>query len=170
MRTWLTAAVVALGLALGYAVGFAMSVLVTTSQLPFLTNPYGTKDDFTRVFRGINRLAAAEEVAGSCGARTNNPLAVEDFAIHAIQDRASAIGLNPPLDVARARLALRRAMLAEKDGNQQLRAQYEESASQLLQKSGWQDPSAAHLRQILARLDAEGSTCSTSGQNEVRQK
>jgi hypothetical protein len=47
--------------------------------------------------------------------------------------------------VARARLALRRAALAETNNDLQLKAKYEETAQQLLQKSGWKDPSGTHM-------------------------
>lgn len=163
MRTRLAiAGCLVLGLALGYGVGFATSVVQTTSALPFFANPYASRDSFTSVFRGLGRLGAAEDVAGMCGGAKNDPLAVEDFAIRALQDRVAAAGLNPPLDVARARVALRRAMRAEKNNDPQLKAQYEEAVGQLLQKSGWKDPSAAHLRQIVHQIDTEGSTCSAS--------
>jgi hypothetical protein len=151
-------AVIILGLALGFGAGFATAVVRTTLDLPFLANPDSTRDNFTGLLRGIDRLSAAEMAAASCGGRVD-PLPTEGYAIHAIQGRSAAVGLNPPLDVARATLALRRAMLAEKNGNAQLKTQYEETAEQLLQKSGWKDPSPDHLREILRRMDLEGQTC-----------
>jgi hypothetical protein len=153
-------AVIVLGLALGFGVGFATSVVRITLELPFLANPDSTRDNFTSVFRAMDRLAAAEMTAASCGGRRSDPLPVEEYAIRAIQERSAAAGLNPPLDVARATLALRRAMLAEKNGNSQLKTQYEATAQQLLEKSGWKDPSPDHLREILRRMDMEGQTCS----------
>jgi hypothetical protein len=155
-------AVIVLGLALGFGVGFATSVFRTTLDLPFLANPDSTRDNFTGLLRGIDRLSAAEMTAGSCGGRSVDPFPSEEYAIRAIQERSAAAGLNPPLDVARATLALRRAMLAEKNSNPQLKTQYEEAAQQLLQKSGWKDPSPDHLREILRRMDLEGQTCNTN--------
>jgi hypothetical protein len=153
-------AVVILGLALGYGAGFATCVVGTFSEMPFVTNPYAGRDSFTKVFRGFGRLGAAEIVAGSCGRPKNDPLAAEDYAIQAIQAAAPTASLSPPLDVARARLALRRAKLAETNNDPQGKMQYEEAASQLLQKSGWKDPSAAHIQQIVAQIDTDGNTCS----------
>lgn len=163
MRTRLNiAAFVTLGLVLGYGIGFGTSVVETESEMSPLSNPYASHDAFTTVFRGLGKLDGAEMVAGFCGKPKNDPLAVEEYAIRAIQDRAAATNLSPPLDVARARLALRRANLAEKNNDLQLKTRYEETAQQLLEKSGWTDPSAAHLRKIVTRLDAEGNTCSPS--------
>lgn len=164
------AACVLLGLALGYGAGFATRVVGVFSEMPFVSNPYAGRDSFAKVFRGFGRLGAAETVAGSCGRPKNDPLAAEDFAIHAIQDAASAASLNPPLDVAQARLALRRANLAEKNNDPQGKTQYDETASQLLQKSGWKDPSAAHVRQIVTQIDADGNTCSPGEAKAGQQK
>jgi hypothetical protein len=164
------AACVLLGLALGYGAGFATCVVGVFSEMSFLTNPYAGRDSFTKVFRGFGRLGAAETVAGVCGSPKKDPLAAEDLAIHAIQDAASAVSLNPPLDVARARLALRRANLAEKNNDPQRKAQYEDAASQLLQKSGWKDPSPAHMRQIVTQIDTDGNTCSPSQAKAGQQK
>jgi hypothetical protein len=163
-------AVIVLGLALGYGAGFATSVVRTTLDLPFMANPDSSHDNFTSVFRAMNRLSAAEMAAASCGGRKVDPLPVEEFAIRAIQERSAAAGLNPPLDVARATVAVRRAMLAEKNGNLQLKTQYEETAQELLQKSGWKDPSPDHLREILRRMDREGQTCSAGGAKEGHAK
>ncbi len=161
MRTRLTiAAFVLFGLAVGYGIGFATSAVGVMSEMPMMSNPYASRDGFTSVFKALGRLGAAEDVAGFCGSAKTASLTSEDFAIRAIADRASAASLNPPLDVARARLAVRRAMLAEKDNDLQLKTQYEETASALLQKSGWNDPSPSHMRQIVTRLDTEGNTCS----------
>lgn len=171
MRTRLTvAAFVVLGLALGYGIGFATSVVGVMSDIPMMANPYTSRDSFTSVFQAVGRLAAAEDVAGFCGSSKTDPLTNEDFAIRAIEDRASAASLNPPLDVARARLAVRRAILAENHNNLQLKTRYEETANALLQKSGWKDPSASHMRQIVTRLDTDGSTCSPSHAKEGQQK
>jgi hypothetical protein len=164
------AACLVLGLVLGYGAGFATHAVGVFSEMPFVSNPYAGRDSFTKVFRGFGRLGAAETVAGFCGSPKSDPLAAEDFAIHAIQDAASAASLNPPLDVARARLALRRANLAEKNNDPRAKTQYEETASQLLQKSGWKDPTAAHLRQIVAQIDADGNTCSPSDAKAGQQR
>ena len=69
------------------------------------------------------------------------------------------LSLNPPLDVARARLALRRARAAEKNNDLRLKSKYEEDAQQLLEKSGWKDSSPAHLRQIIYAIDSRENTC-----------
>jgi len=163
MRTWVTIAVsVALGLALGYGVGFVTSSAQAIFEMSAMTKAEPSYDAFTTVFRGVGRLAGAEVVAGFCRKPKNDPLASEDDAIRAIQNRAAAADLNPPLDVARARLAMRRAILAEKNNDLQLKSQYEETARQLLQKSGWEDPSPAHMRQIVTKLDTDGNTCGPS--------
>lgn len=163
MRSWLAmCAVVVLGLAFGYGAGFATSAVGAITKSPLLTNPRASRDNFTGVFQGLNRLAAAEVAGGACDSPIADYLSVEDDAISAIQDRAAAAGLNPPLDVARARLALRRARLAEKNNDTQLKTQYEEAAQQLLQESGWKDPSLSHLRQIVYEVDRRENTCSAS--------
>jgi DNA helicase IV len=92
-------------------------------------------------------------------------LSAEDGAITAIQERAATVGLNPPLDVARARLALRRSRVAEKNNELQLKKKYEEDVQQLLQKSGWKDSSPAHLRQIVYAIDSRENTCRPSTPN-----
>ncbi len=171
MRARLTiAACAVLGLALGYGIGFATSVVRATSDIPPMANPYASRDRFTSVFRAMGRLGAAEDAAGFCASSKQDPLTLEDLAIRAIDDRAGAAKLNPPLDVARARLAVRRAILAEKNNDLQLKTRYEETANELLQKSGWKDPSASHMRQIVTLLDTEGNTCSPSRAKGGQQK
>jgi hypothetical protein len=169
MRSWLAmCAVVLLGLALGYGLGFATSAVGTVKEFPWLSprfveNPYSSADNFTVVFREFSRLAFAEIAATACDVPKKDAyFSTEDHAIHVIQDRVAAAGLNPPLDLARARLALRRAEFAEKNNDLQLKTQYEETVQQLLQKSGWKDPSPAHLRQIVDRIDYHQDTCSAS--------
>lgn len=163
-------AVVVLGLALGYGSGFATSAVASMTELPLLTSPYTSQDSFTGVFRGMNRLAAAEIAGGACDVPTDDYLSAEDYAISAIQDQTTKAGLNPPLDLARARLALRRARLAEKNNDPQLKTQYEEAVQQLLKKSGWNDPSPAHLRQIVYEIDSRENTCSASAVKVDRPK
>jgi hypothetical protein len=171
MKTRLiVAAFIALGLAFGYCAGFVTSTIETVSDLPLSARSDSSHDGLTGVFQGMGRLAAAEIAAGNCGNKKQNPLTREEYAIRAIQDRASAAGLNPPLDVARARLALRRAALAETNNDLQLKAKYEETAQQLLQKSGWKDPSGTHMRQIVTKLDTDGRTCSPRAENGEQQK
>lgn len=166
MRTRFTiAACVVVGLGLGYGAGFATCVVGTFREMPFVAKPDAARDNFTKVFRGFGRLGAAETVAGFCGHSKNDSLAAEEFAIHVIQDAAPTASLNPQLDVARARLALRRANLAETDNDPHGKMKYERAASQLLQNSGWKDPSAAHMRQIVTQIDTDGSTCSPSEAN-----
>jgi hypothetical protein len=168
-------AVVVVGLVIGYGVGFVTSAVVSTSDVPFFSNPYSSKDSFTAVLRGIGRLRAADGIAGDCDAPRSNPrvgdyLSNEDFAIRAIQDRAARAGLNPPLDVARARLLVRRAMLAAKKQDLQGEKQDEEAATQLLQKSGWKDPSVAHMEQIVTEMDRLSATCSADNSTEAQPK
>jgi len=176
MRSWIiVAAVIVAGLVIGYASGFVTSVIVSTSNVPILSNPYSSNDSFTAVFRGVGRLGAADGVAGHCDgpsshSRVGDYLSNEDFAIRAIQDRAAAAGLNPPLDVARARLLVRRAMLAGKNHDSRLEAQDEEAATQLLNKAGWKDPSAAHMVRIVNEMDTISATCSTDNSAEPRSK
>jgi len=146
-------------LAFGYGVGFGTSALRSVVESPLLANPAGSQDNFTGVFRGFNRLAAAEMAGGACDIPTNDYLSAEDSAIAAIQERAATASLNPPLDVARARLALRRARVAEKNNDLRLKTKYEEDAQQLLEKSGWKDSSPAHLRQIIYAIDSRENTC-----------
>jgi len=155
--------IVALGF--GYGVGFATSAGRSIVDTPLLTNPYASRDNFTGVFRGFDRLAAAEMAGGACDIPTNGYLSAQDYAITAIQERAAAAGLNPPLDVARARLALRRARAAEKNNDLQLKMKYEEDVQQLLRKSGWKDSSPAHLRQIVYAIDSHENTCTPSTPN-----
>lgn len=168
-------AVILFGLALGYALGYGTSAIVSMSAEPFIASPYSSRDNFTNVFRGVGRLGASDDAAGFCNGPKPNPSAQdylrnEDYAIRAIEDHAPASGLNPPLDIARARLAVRRAMLAEKNGDVQLKMKYENAAAELLQKSGWRDPSAAHMRQIVTQIDSVGSTCSPSAAPERQAK
>lgn len=171
MRSLLaTCVVILLGLALGYGAGFATSTVGTVKEFPllnphFVENPYAGADNFTVVFRGFSRLALAEIAATACDMPKDEYLTAEDDSIHVIQDRAAAAGLSPPLDLARARLALQRARLAEKNNDLQLRTQYEETVQQLLRKSGWKDPSPNHLRQIVDRMDSRQNTCDASVAN-----
>jgi hypothetical protein len=146
-------------LAFGYGAGFGASALRSVVESPLLASPDGSRDSFTGVFRGFNRLAAAEMAGGACDIPTNDYLSAEDGAIADIQERAATASLNPPLDVARARLALRRSRVAEKNNDLQLKTKYEGVAQQLLEKSGWKDSSPAHLRQIIYAIDSRQNTC-----------
>ena len=160
MRSKLVSCAVGIvALAFGYGVGFGTSALRSVVESPLLANPSAGQDNFTGVFRGFNRLAAAEMAGGACDIPTNDYLLAEDSAITAIQKRTLAANLNPPLDVARARLALRRARVAEKIGDLQLKTKYEEDAQRLLEKSGWKDSSPAHLRQVVYAIDSRENTC-----------
>jgi hypothetical protein len=157
-------------LAFGYGMGFATSAARSMGDTPLVTNPYVSGDNFTGVFRGFDRMAAAEIAGGACDVPTNDYLSAQDYAITAIQERAASAGLNPPLDVARARLALRHAKVAEKNNDLHLKIKYEEDIQQLLQKSGWKDSSPAHLRQIVYAIDSRENTCRPSAPNLDRFK
>jgi hypothetical protein len=169
------AAVVVVGLLIGYGAGFVTSAVVSTSNAFFFSNPASSKDSFTTVFRGLGRLGAADGVAGHCDGPKGDPrvgdyLSSEESAIRAIQDRAAATGLNPPLDVARARLLVRRGALAAKNHDLQHQSQDEEAATQLLQRSGWKDPSVAHMVRIVAEMDTISATCSADDSREGEPK
>jgi hypothetical protein len=161
------------GLFVGYGAGFVTSAMVSTSNVLFLSNPYSSSDSYTAVLRGIARLGAADGVVGHCDGARSDPrvgeyLSNEEFAIRAIQDRAPRAGLNPPLDVARATLLVRRAMLEAKNHDLQNQTRDEEAAAQLLQKSGWNDPSAAHMERIVNEMDAFEATCSAENPREAQ--
>lgn len=125
MRTALAiCAVIVLGFVFGYGAGFATSVVASMKEVPLPTHSYAGRDNFTGVLQGFNRLTAAEVAWGSCDIPKADYLTAEDQAISDIQSRVAGLGLNPPLDLARARLALRRARLAEKNNDLQLKTKY----------------------------------------------
>ncbi len=167
MRTALAiCSVIVLGFALGYGVGFSMSGVASMKALPLAT--YAGRDNFIGILQGFNRLTTAEVAGGACDIPRQDYLTAEDGAISDIQNRAGALGLNPPLDLARARLALRRARLAEKKNDLQLKMKYEEDVKQLLVKSAWKDPSPAHLRQIVYAIDSRYNTCNAAKEDQSR--
>jgi len=169
------AVVVVLGLGIGYGAGFLTSAIISVSSVSLVANPYASHDSFTAVFQGIGRLGAMDGVAGHCDGPKSDPragdyLSVEEFCIRAIQDRAAGTGLNPPLEVARARMLVRRAMLEAKNRDSQRQMQDEEAASQLLQKAGWKDPSVAHMQRIVNEMDTFAATCSADNSKEAPSK
>ena len=168
MRNWLpTFCFVAIGLAIGFGIGYATSSLNIIFDSPLVTAHASVhSDSFTKVLTGIGNLDAVESVVGRCGSTEDfqrKSLAAEDLAIRKIQEATVGSTLDPPLDVARARLATRWAIIGEKRNDIALKARSEETTQQLLQTAGWRDPSAKHMREILARWDAEAGVCTSAG-------
>jgi|ERR1039458_743435 hypothetical protein len=167
MRNWLpTLSFVATGLALGFGIGYATSSLNIIFDSPLVTaHASGRSDSFTKVLTGIGNLDAVESVVGRCGSTEDfqrKSLAAEDLAIGTIQEATVGSTLDPPLDVARARLATRWAILGEKRNDIALIARSEGTTRRLLQTAGWRDPSVKHMREILARWDAEVGVCTSA--------
>jgi len=164
MRTWATRAVCAgIGLALGFAVGYALYLLGTVSHSPALAEVHPQGDGFSLVFEGAARLGADELVAADSGRDDENLLSNEDEAIRAIEAGAKPAGLTPPVEIARARLAIRRAIRAERNHDAVVQAESAGQAERLLQSAGWSDTSAAHLRAIIILSDQQGRGARTPG-------
>jgi len=152
MRKWTVKIVCAcLGLAFGFGIGYMCQASRTVAKSPVLANTHPSGDGVTLVFEGAARLGA-DEIA----ARTNGGdfvLDNEAEAISAIQRGSEKANLNPPLDVAWARLAVRKAVCAEQRGNIRAQLQAEKEAEGFLRSAAWADPSAAHMRTVVSFLD-----------------
>jgi hypothetical protein len=158
-KTFLIAICLAVGLGVGFAVGYAVQLAITVSNTPLMPGSYTGHDGLTNTFMAVGQLGAAENAAGACGSEGSRFFAIEDYAIQALQGKAAEAGLRPALDVARARLATRQAIAAEKQNNTALKVRYEEATEQFLIRSGWKDASFSHMRQIITQLDTDGRVC-----------
>ena len=164
MRNWAAKAVCAgIGLALGFAMGCALYFVGTVSNNPALTRAHPSCDGFSLVFEGAARLGADELVAADSGRDDENLLSNEDEAIRAIEAGAKPAGLTPPVEIARARLAIRRAIRAERNHDAVVQAESDGQAARLLQSAAWHDTSAAHLRALIVLSDQQGRRARTPG-------
>lgn len=161
MRNWTAKAVCAgVGLASGFAMGYAL-YLVGTFAHPVLARVRPSGNGFSLVFEGAARLGADELVAADSGSDDENLLSNEDEAIRAMETGAKQSGLDPPVEVARARLAIRRAIRAERNHDALVQAESAGQAERLVQSAGWSDTSAAHLRAIVVLSDQQGHRART---------
>jgi hypothetical protein len=157
MRDWATkTACAGIGLALGFAIGYALYLCGTISNNPTLAKVPPSGDGFSSVFEGAARLGADELITADSGRDDEGLLSNEDEAIRAMEAGAKQAGLDPPVEVARARLAIRRAIRAEKNHNTTLQAESEEQAERLLRSAAWSDTSPVHFRAIVVLSDQQG--------------
>jgi hypothetical protein len=164
MRNWTAKTVCAgIGLALGFAMGYALYLGGTVSRNPALAKINPSGDGFSLVFEGAARLGADELVAADSGRDDESLLSNEDEAIRAMEAGAKPAGLDPPVEIAKARLAIRRAIRAERNHDAVVQAESAGQAERLLQSAGWSDTSAAHLRAIIILSDQQGRGARTPG-------
>lgn len=156
MRKWLpSTAAVAIGLSIGCGIGYFAALLNAGTKNVLITNLSG--NGFQPVFAGMGKLYALETLASNCKGSSDMRFVLDNEAVLVAKLREAAMGsgLNPALDVAESRLAIRNAIAAEAAKDSQRREEQVTRAKKLLEGSGWKDPSEAGMRRVITALDQE---------------
>jgi hypothetical protein len=135
------------GLSIGSMGGYLSSLVRAGAKAMFVADP---------LVSGMEKLNAFEIRAANCSGGSSNP-SVTDKELMVVRDlRQNKDDISPALiDVADARLATRIAMAAQTGSDAHLPDDREKEVRGLLEKAGWRNPSAAHMREIINSLDQE---------------
>lgn len=156
MKKWLSSLVaVSIGLGIGCGTGYLAILLNARANNVLVSSLTGSR--FQQIFTGMGKLYAFETLASNCkGSRDMRfVLGNEADLIVKLREAANGNGLNPAIDVAEARLAIRNAIAAEAAKDPKLQLEQVARARKLLESSGWRDPSEARMRHVITALDEE---------------
>jgi hypothetical protein len=154
MRSWHASVLAALfGVCVGAGIGYAAALVAAAANTPLISAPAG--DSFNQLFLGMGRLGTLEIVVANCRNRSDVPAVLRDEAelIPGIKAAAQAQGLNPPIFVAEAILAVRNDTEVPRIPDRPAPSQTEIQAQSALEDAGWGKESASRLRETVARLD-----------------
>jgi hypothetical protein len=142
------------GVSIGAGLGYAGALLAAGATTPLLSRPTG--DAFNQLFLGIGRLGALEIAAAQCSGRMDGQLILKEEGelIPNIRGAAHAQGLNPPLEVAEAILAIRNEGSAREVVKEQVQARREKEIQNLLKGAGWGNESFPRIQETVTRLAA----------------
>lgn len=156
MKKWLSSFVaVTIGLGIGCGIGYCAALLNAGTKNVLVTNMTGS--GFQQVFTGMGKLYAFETLASNCKGSSDMrfDLGNEADLIVKLREAANGTELNPAIDVAESRLAIRNAIAAEAAKDPKLQSEQVARARKLLERSGWSDPSEARMRRVITALDQE---------------
>jgi len=146
----------AIGVIAGAFLGYLGYSYPLISNSPLINIESGSKDSaFDQTYRSMVRLAGLEAVAGACDGKSV-PLAIlerEGQVIEQIDLNSKKADLYPPLNVARAIVSYRRALLADGQSDKQMFDSLIEQETAYLRAAGWKDTSHAHLVTIIQNSD-----------------
>jgi hypothetical protein len=171
MRKWLpTSLCIVVGLCFGFALGFVISLNKIIFNNPATASASQRNDGFTRAFESLVRLSSDESVftTGSTGSKESNlALNNEKEMLKRLGDTEPA-SFSPPVKVAQARLFVRRSMIVPGP-----EPQMDARLQSLLEESGWTNPSADHMRDIIKAIDKNRKdicTCDSRTKNASQHK
>jgi gas vesicle protein len=161
-----TVASMVVGLCIGGGIGYAAALLKAGTHSVLLARP--AADSFARVYSDMGKLNAAETLASNCSGTSDVPSAManESDLIEDLRKAGNGSELSPTIDVAEGRLAIRIAASPGSVNDAKLQSEQESRAQKLLGSTGWRDPSAGRMRQIVLALDQE--QCQRPASNGVR--
>ena len=156
MKKWLSSLVaVSIGLGIGCGIGYFVALLNAGTKNVVVTSLTGS--GFQQVFTGMGKLYAFEALASNCKGSSGMRTVLDNEAdlIVKLREATNGSGLNPAIDVAESRLAMRNAIAAEAAKDPKLQSEQGARARKLLESSGWRDPSEARMRRVITALDEE---------------
>jgi hypothetical protein len=167
MKRWLSSFIaVAVGLSIGAGIGYAVALIRARTNSVLIARPAGSR--FERIYIDMGKLNALETLASNCKGVSDitSVLVSEADLIQNLGEAGNGSELAPAINVARSRLAIRNALSAELAKDSKVQSEQEARAQKLLEGAGWQDASAARMKQIIAALDQE--QCQQSSANGER--
>ncbi len=156
MKKWLSSLVaVTIGLGIGCGLGYFAALLNAGTKNVLVTSLTGS--GFQQVFTGMGKLYAFETLASNCKGSSDMRFVLGNEAdlIVRLREAANGTALNPAIDVAESRLAIRNAIAAEAVKDPKLQSEQVARAGKLLESSGWTDPSEARMRRVITAPDQE---------------
>jgi hypothetical protein len=142
--------------AIGGYIGYFLRIKIPLTALASDSNA----QPFELTFNEMARLRALEMSAANCDGSADVPPVIENEKqlIDLLESNATRAKLTPQLNVARAMVAVRSAMLAEARSDKQTFISAVEQERTFLEAAGWKDTSHDHLASIVRAFDG----CSTN--------
>lgn len=156
MKKWLSSLVaVSIGLGIGCGISYFAALLNAGDKNVLVTDMTGS--GFQQVFTGMGKLYAFETLASNCKGSSDMGFVLgnEEDLIVKLREAANGTGLNPAIDVAESRLAMRNAIAAEAATDLKRQSEQVARARKLLESSGWRDSSEDRMRHVITALDQE---------------
>lgn len=155
-RSLLAVAVATVGAAAGGVAGYLGTTRAIMNNSPVFYLEGSSRDTpFDETYRAWARLGALDAANEGCGGQSVSAAALKREAevISILEAKSKGLNLHPPLDLARAIVAYRTAVVSESRSDETARREAIRQELTLLQAAGWTEPTHDKIATMIRGWD-----------------